>query len=328
MKLFIFIIFIFNILPGVTLSQIKEPLLKKDQVDIQKRQVAAGILVVDIKKIDDAKQSITLDFAIRLTWQEKSLVGKHEKMKFYAYNEIWTPDIQIANELDLKRKRNENLEVYPDGTIIFRQRYQGDLSLVVDFSEFPLDKQMVTIQLVAPMMKDIELIPDDTFIGQAEKFSIQEWKINAGSLVIEPFEILSYKFVACNYKIEAQRRAGYYFWKVIIPLTIVIFMSWTVFWVDPVHIEAQLAVAATAMLTIIAYQFAISNMLPRISYFTRLDYFIVGSNLIVFLALLEAVFSSNFAKKKREKLARKMDSWSKISFPLLYIIIITITFLI
>jgi hypothetical protein len=320
MKLFIFFIFLINIIPDVIFSQ------TKDQVDIQKKQVSVGILVVDIKKIDDAKLSVFLDFAIRLTWHEESLVGKHEKIKYYAYNEIWTPDIQIANELDLRRKRKENLEVYPDGTVIFRQRYQGDLSLVVDFSEFPLDKQMVNIQLVAPMMNDIELIPDDTFTGQAEKFSIQEWKISTGSLVIEPYEILSYKFVACNYKIEAHRRAEFYFWKVIIPLTIVIFMSWTVFWIDPVHIEAQLAVAATAMLTIIAYQFAISNMLPRISYFTRLDYFIVGSNLVVFLALLEAVFSSSFAKKKREKIARKMDSWSKIIFPLLYVIIIAITF--
>ena len=307
-------------------SQMQDRFLNENQTIIPKKQVTVGILVVNIKKIDDTNMSITLDFAVRLMWHEDALAGKHQKMQLYAYNEVWTPDIQIANELDLKRKRKENLEVYPDGTVIYRQRYQGDLSLVIDFTDFPLDKQMINIQLVAPMMNNIKFITDENLTGQTEKFSIQEWKIGEGSMVIEPYKILSYEFVACNYKIEAQRRSGYYFWKVVIPLTIVIFMSWTVFWIDPVNIEAQLAVAATAMLTIIAYQFALSNMLPRISYFTRLDYFIVGSNISVFLALLEAVASSNLAKMNHEKIARKMDSYSKYIFPAFYVIIVIITF--
>lgn len=328
MKYFLLINILINSLTIAAFSQIKDPFFKENQNIIQKKQVTVGILVVDVQKIDDAEQSITLDFAIRLMWKDESLAGKHENMKLYGYHEIWTPDLQLANELDLKRKRKENLEVYPDGMVILRQRFQGDLSLIVDFSDFPIDKQTINIQLVAPMMKDIEFVPNDTFTGQIENFSIQEWEIGQGSLVIEPFKALSYEFVACNYKIEAQRRAGYYFWKVIIPLTIVIFMSWTVFWIDPVHIEAQLAVAATAMLTIIAYQFALSNMLPRISYFTRLDYFIVGSNIMVFLALLEAVFSSNFAKINHEKIARKLDLWSKYIFPVFYVIILVITFVV
>jgi cadmium resistance protein CadD (predicted permease) len=111
-----------------------------------------------------------------------------------------------------------------------------------------------------------------------------------------------------------------------VPLIIVVFMSWTVFWIDPVKIEAQLAVAATAMLTVIAYQFTLSNMLPKISYFTQLDYFVVGSNVLVFLALIEAVISSAIAREKGEKLARKFDQYSRYIFPLFYIIVLLVTF--
>jgi hypothetical protein len=108
---------------------------------------------------------------------------------------------------------------------------------------------------------------------------------------------------------------------------LVVFMSWLVFWIDPTKIEAQLAVSATAMLTIIAYQITLSNMLPRISYFTRLDYFIVGSNILVFLALLEAVMSSAIARNYNEKTARNLDRSSRIVFPILYSVVLLITFL-
>jgi cadmium resistance protein CadD (predicted permease) len=68
-------------------------------------------------------------------------------------------------------------------------------------------------------------------------------------------------------------------------------------------------------------------MLPRISYFTKLDYFIVGSNILVFLALLKAVMSSAIARNDKEKIARKLDQHLRYVFPILYTIVLLITFL-
>jgi hypothetical protein len=45
-------------------------------------------------------------------------------------------------------------------------------------------------------------------------------------------------------------------------------------------------------------------MLPRIAYFTRLDYFIVGANILVFLALLETVMSSAIARNNEEHIEK------------------------
>ncbi len=49
------------------------------------------------------------------------------------------------------------------------------------------------------------------------------------------------------------------------------------------------------MLTLIAYRFLLGGMLPRISYLTRLDYFLLGSTVLVFLALVEAACTSRLA---------------------------------
>jgi hypothetical protein len=109
---------------------------------------------------------------------------------------------------------------------------------------------------------------DTSFTGQSEKLSIQDWIISRGELQNKPYQVLSYEFEAVAYQFWVSRTLGYYIWKVFVPLMLVVFMSWLVFWIDPTKIEAQLAVSATAMLTIIAYQITLSNMLPRISYFT------------------------------------------------------------
>ena len=45
----------------------------------------------------------------------------------------------------------------------------------------------------------------------------------------------------------------------------------------PDHHDAQIGLSATSMLTLIAFIFATTNMVPALSYLTRLDHFIVGS---------------------------------------------------
>jgi hypothetical protein len=81
---------------------------------------------------------------------------------------------------------------------------------------------------------------------------------------------------------------GFYVWKVIIPLMLIVAMSWSVFGVSP-------------------SQFALVGTLPRLAYFTILDRFIVGSTILVFLALVEAVIA-----------VHQMDNLSRIAFPIAF----------
>jgi len=98
-------------------------------------------------------------------------------------------------------------------------------------------------------------------------------------------------------------------------------VSWLVFWVDPIQIGAQLTIGATAMLTMIAYQFTLSNLIPPVSYLTRLDIFILLSNIIVFIALLEAILTSNLVSHDKKTIARRIDYLARFIFPIAYIIV-------
>ena len=80
------------------------------------------------------------------------------------------------------------------------------------------------------------------------------------------------------------------------------------------------------MLTMIAYHFTLANLIPPQSYLTRLDTFILGSNIIVFIALLEAVLTSNLVSRDKKTIARKIDYLSRFIFPVVYVVVITIIF--
>ncbi|RLC67572.1 MAG: hypothetical protein DRH97_04665, partial [Chloroflexi bacterium] len=107
---------------------------------------------------------------------------------------------------------------------------------------------------------------------------------------------------------------------VIIPLVLIIMMSFTVFWVDPKELGPQLGIAATSMLTLIAFQFAINSYLPRIFYLTRMDLLVLGATILVFLALTEAVITSLLAKNNRRELALVVDRCARIIFPATFIL--------
>jgi len=78
------------------------------------------------------------------------------------------------------------------------------------------------------------------------------------------------------------------------------------------------------MLTLIAYRFLLGNLLPKISYLTRMDYFLFGSTFLVFLVIVETAVTAELMRLKKERLAEKVDYWSRwISLFLFLIIMVT-----
>jgi hypothetical protein len=113
------------------------------QSDTIQKKIAVSILVVDIFNIDDAKQLMKIDFVIRLSWKDPELAGKYDKPQIVELKDIWSPDLALANELNLVRKRKEVAQIHPDGTVFTRQRYQGDLTIHIDYTDFPFDKHLL-----------------------------------------------------------------------------------------------------------------------------------------------------------------------------------------
>ena len=119
-------------------------------------------------------------------------------------------------------------------------------------------------------------------------------------------------------EIPAVRNSNFYIWKVLVPLTLIVMMSWVVFWINPVKFGPQLGLSATAMLTLIAFQFAQTGVLPKLSYFTIMDKLILGSSLLVFLSFFESAAAIYMVSKGAERAALIMDIACRWIFPFLF----------
>lgn len=120
----------------------------------------------------------------------------------------------------------------------------------------------------------------------------------------------------------------YHLWKEILPLTLIVFMSWAVFWIDPNQLGAQIAVSSSSVLTLIAFLFSLGELLPQVPYLTRMDHFIYGSVVLVFMAFAEGVLTCTMSVHGAQAQAQRIDHWARWMFPAAFAVLLIVAFLV
>ena len=281
-----------------------------------KVEVTAAIL--DIDQISGADQSFDANFFYMLRWTDPRLAHDQER-KSMPLNEVWHPRVQILNQQRIWPTFPEVVSISPEGQVVYRQRVWGTFSQHLDLRDFPFDRQDLSIQLLTAdyTAKHLKLVIDPRS-QIAERLSLPDWDIVAWSVdatTIKPLPTLPTDLAAVVFSFQAERRKDYFIFQVIVPLVLIVAMSWVVFWIDPKESGTQISVAITTMLTLIAYRFALGVDLPKVDYMTRLDFFILGSTVLIFATLLQAVITTSLARSGKLFEAREVDIWCRWLFP-------------
>src|SRR6202040_4074195 len=151
-------------------------------------QVSVGIWIVDINNIDSAQQNFTADIAVVLQWKDARLAHTGAGLAHYALDQIWTLRGAIANETSsVSRKFPDPVEVEPDGTVIYRQRYAGSFTQSLRLHSFPFDRQTFHLQLVAIRHRpnEVVFVPDENWIrdglqqaaGISPSITVPDWTV-------------------------------------------------------------------------------------------------------------------------------------------------------
>ncbi len=288
-------------------------------------EISTTLFILDIDGIDTQSQSFEANVFLNCQWLDPRLAHNGTADAIYEMGAIWHPNLQILNQQKLWKTFPDQLEVSADGTVSYRQRYWGNFSQPLDLRGFPFDSQTFAISVTAALRGagKVHFVPSERLPPNiAEKLSVADWTITGtdfrhDSIQIIPKAPANDSFV---FTVSAERKSGYFIVKVIIPLILIVAMSWIVFWIDPAESGTQISVAITTMLTLIAYRFAVDALLPKVSYLTALDYFILTSTLLVYASLIEVLLTSHFAKKQhRVERAYLMDRWCRVLFPAMFV---------
>jgi len=289
--------------------------------------VEIGLYVINIDSIDVSKQSFTANIFLAMEWNDPRLAKRTTRKRRYQRDEVWFPSYIITNMQRSFKSLPEVVSVSPEGNVRYRQRYFATFSNQMTLHKFPFDSHWIKITLITPenrlnqikfstkLFKKVSIIRKD--------LSIPDWKILRSRLRVEPYTVIEGfpQLPAFTFEFKAKRLWEYYTNKVIFPLTLIVMMSWLVFWIDPKNFGPQIGLSSASMLTLIAYRFTLESLIPPVSYLTPLDTFLLGSTFLVFLALAEVVTVSALAMHNRLGLARKVDGFSRYGFPLFFVLL-------
>lgn len=290
--------------------------------------ISMGLRLIDLSKIDDVNQTAELDIYFQERWTDPRLAAFEDC--HFPLDAVWNPEIILLNSGRVFPAEPNTVKIGKGGTVTHLQRYRGALKVPKPLDDFPFDHAILRIVLIPRDLdeKQVRLVVDEKFTGRREGITVPDWSIGSakGRIASEYIEVRDRTHSRYDFELEATRRAGYFVWKVILPLILIVFMSWVVFWINPAHFGPQIGMSATSMLTLIAFQFAMGNLLPRVNYFTRMDQFILGSTILVFLALVEALTTSYLVTLDKKEPALRLDRICRWVFPLAFASLIAFAF--
>jgi gamma-aminobutyric acid receptor subunit beta len=291
-------------------------------------EIRVGVYLIDIPKIDDADQSYVADIFLRYEWKDARLANGRDAPCTVPAADIWNPGVLVVNQRSVQRQMNDVVEVQADGTVRYVQRFYGTYSVPLDLRRFPFDSQKLPITLVARFRpEDLRLVVDEQLFAVADQLSSPNWSIGSPIAATGEYRVQPGRSIAqLQILFPAKRRSGYYVWKLIVPMSFVVFMSWAVFWLSPQNLAPRTGLSATSMLTLIAFRLALGSSLPPISYLTELDVFTIGATILVFAALAQAVVTTALWERERKQLAQSLNSLSRVLFPAAFALLLALSF--
>jgi hypothetical protein len=294
--------------------------------------ITGALFLLDVSMIDGADQSFTADVFTMFQWRDERLASGNTGVRRMPLDSVWNPRIQIINQRRVWKTFDEVVDVTPDGTVTYRQRFYGQFASPLDLHDFPLDRHTFRIQVVTPGYgpEEIRFVPNNEGLGdgRSPEITIPDWSVGDFELRVAPLAVVpgGRQIAGLEGEFEARRHLGFYIGKAFVSVAIIVFMSWVVFWLDPVHLGPRLSVSVTSMLTLVAYRFLLGQSLPPVSYLTRLDYFLLGATILVFVSLIQVALTSSTIRGDGADRAMAMNRVSRWVFPTAFAALIAASF--
>jgi hypothetical protein len=254
-----------------------------------------------------------------LAWHEKIFLEDNAREKL---NSMWNPDITFPNESGPHETENLEVIVFEDGTIEYEERFSVTLEAHFDLTHFPFDKQVLEVEIESLAWSEqyLKFHEEADMIGLSSDFELAEWhSTSIATEIREGREIRDrHPFSEFVMLIHVERLSGFYLWRLFMPMLIIVALSWSVFWMKDDDLSNRLLVSFTGILTVVAYNFTVSDSLPHISYMTFMDAVITFSFFLMALTIVENIVVFIFHSNDREDIAHTLEVASRIVFPLFY----------
>jgi hypothetical protein len=297
-------------------------------------EVGVRVVLVSLYAIRETEESFAGDLIVVGTWRDPRLaadaLGHSLEGCRFDPDQFWNPRAQVLNLRKVEVPMSQ-IEVDRKGGVVRRSRMIGEFGFSMDLRDYPFDQQTLAITVVSPYgPEEVVFQVDDNDLVSLTDDDLAGWLRIPGSarVTVTPQPIPGRERAAAGVTVTVSmiRERGFHLWKLILPLSLIVFMAWGVFWIDPSNLGPQVSLSTGAAFTFVAFQLGLSDLLPPIDYLTRADRFVIGSQLLVFLALAEAITAAHLFASGREAFARNLDWWSRVIYPAGFLLVLCLSF--
>ena len=275
---------------------------------------------------------------ITVGYPEDYVLGDYTKQPRLVYQgdfkvkeifEGWRPHLVILNGIGDRVKTNVVIGIWPDGRVAYGETFYAKVETPMDLRLFPFDRQKLKI-FFHPFVNDREtiiLVPDDRLAGTwSQDKGIAEWTRNNVSNQEQAGEIVRFdgsRKIVSEYvvTVDIKRKPMHFIISIIFPLILLVALSWCVFWMDEESLSNRISISFIGILSVVAYYFVIQDSIPRISYLTLTDVFIILTFIILTASVLVSIIVDKLNRAGRKNIGDKLDYISRWAFPTSYVVI-------
>lgn len=214
--------------------------------------------------------------------------------------------------------QNQIVYVDPQGNVVYFAQFTATFQAPdFDFRHFPLDHQTfhLKLDLLAPI-EHFVFKPTKGASGIGDTLGEEEWILENAQFGVTEHDIFGHTASRFVLSFEGERHLSYYIVRILIPVVIIILVSWFSFFLN--DYTKRIDLAGGNLLLFIAFNFTIANDLPRLGYLTLMDTIMLATFSITGFVVLVNVWMRRLQNQGKGELADKLDQYGIWVYPLLY----------
>uniref|UniRef100_A0A1B6GS50 Neurotransmitter-gated ion-channel ligand-binding domain-containing protein n=1 Tax=Cuerna arida TaxID=1464854 RepID=A0A1B6GS50_9HEMI len=271
-------------------------------------KVMVNMHIKSIGPVSETEGSYTMDVYFRQQWFDKRLSfylpGLEElTMSWLFLEKIWKPDTFFMNGKSSHLHRitspNKFLRLRQDGLMMYSMRLTLTASCEMQFHKFPMDSQRCPLLIGSYGYSKRDILYEWTSEGLGLEPGVELAQYDLVNISIKNKQIVireNEEFSMVLGTLTLRRNLGFFILQMYVPLSLIVCCSWVSFWIDPKAVPARVQLGVTTVLSITTMGFAGRAALPKVSYPTALDWFIIVCFAFAFGVIVEYAYI-NFIDK-------------------------------
>ncbi len=288
--------------------------------------VSVGFFLSDVNDVDERAESFEFEAILTLRWHDPrqafdpAVVGVPVRtyqggFQFAELFDGWWPQIILANESGGVESQAVLLRIAPDGAMTLLMEIDATAEMPMKLRRFPFDRQAFEARFEVLGFGDDQVVlvadPSTTGIGH-EGVNIAQWLFEGLRLESRTYRPVYddghdgelSQVVAI---LQMARQPAHMLQVVVLPLTVLVVLTFSVFWMDRESLGDRMDISFIGILTVVAYQIIVSDAMPGIAYFTLMSAFLLSTYFVLALGVIVNLVVARLDQSGRKQLGDRLD---------------------